>query len=89
MIRKSVFEKCDNFNENYINCFEDVELNLKCILLGYSNYYDGNLVSYHYESQTRKDDPENLNKLKQDYWENLKPFVVKHLDKLKDFIGVL
>jgi len=86
MIRKSVFEKCDFFNENYDSCFEDVELNLKCILLGYNNYYDGSLVSYHYESQTRMEDPEIINKMTQDYQKNLLPFVVKHLDKLKNYI---
>ena len=88
MIRKSVFERCNFFNENYISCFEDVELNLKCILLGYDNYYDGNLVSYHYESQTRMGDPEMINKSNQDYQKNLFPFVVKHLDKLKNYIIV-
>jgi GT2 family glycosyltransferase len=88
MIRKSVFEKCDYFNENYISCFEDVELNLKCLLLGYNNYYDGSLVSYHYESQTRNEDPEIRNKMTQDYQKNLLPFVVKHFDKLKGHIIV-
>ena len=88
MIRKSVFERCNFFNENYISCFEDVELNLKCILLGYDNYYDGNLVSYHYESQTRMGDSEMINKTNQDYQKNLFPFVVKHLDKLKNYIIV-
>jgi GT2 family glycosyltransferase len=34
MIRKFVFEKCGMFNENYISCLEDVELNLKSIILG-------------------------------------------------------
>jgi len=88
MIRKSVFEKCEYFNENYVSCFEDVELNLKCLLLGYDNYYDGSLVSYHYESQTRMEDSENMNKLIQDYQKNLLPFVVKHFDKLKSHVIV-
>jgi GT2 family glycosyltransferase len=88
MIRKSVFEKCGYFNENYVSCFEDVELNLKCLLLGYDNYYDGSLVSYHYESQTRMEDSENMNKLIQDYQKNLLPFVVKHFDKLKSHVIV-
>ena len=88
MIRKSVFEKCDFFNENYVSCFEDVELNLKCILLGYDNYYDSNLVTYHYESQTRNEDPDNMSKLSQDYQKNLLPFVVKNLEKLKGYIQI-
>ena len=89
MIRKNVFEKCGYFNENYLSCFEDVELNLKCITLGFDNYYDGSLVSYHLESQTRNEDPEKLLKLQSDYLECLQPFVVKNLEKIKKHILVL
>jgi len=89
MIRKNVFEKCGFFNENYISCFEDVELNLKCVTLGFDNYYDGSLVAYHLESQTRNEDNENLLKLQTDYFESLQPFVIKNLEKIKKHILVL
>lgn len=83
MIRKSVFEQCGMFNENYISCFEDVELNFKTILLGYNNIYDGNLVSYHYESSSRNEDEDNMKKLLSDYNNNLLPFVKQNFESLK------
>jgi GT2 family glycosyltransferase len=84
MIKKSVFEKLGMFNESYQNCFEDVELNLQSILNGYTNYYDGNLVAYHYESQTRKD--ENKLSINEDYFNTLKPFISNNFDKIKQHI---
>jgi GT2 family glycosyltransferase len=83
MIKKSVFIQCDYFNENYINCFEDVELNFKTTILGYRNICDVSLVSYHFESQTRNEDPKNIEKLQYDYINNLLPFTMKNIDKLK------
>jgi GT2 family glycosyltransferase len=83
MIKKSVFIQCDYFNENYINCFEDVELNFKTTILGYRNICDVSLVSYHFESQTRSEDPKNIEKLQYDYINNLLPFTMKNIDKLK------
>jgi GT2 family glycosyltransferase len=82
MIRKNVFEKCGYFNENYISCFEDVELNYKCLINNFENYYDGNLVAYHFESQSRNEDPKNMEKLQQDYINNLAPFVQSNFEKL-------
>ena len=89
MIRKNVFEKCGYFNENYISCFEDVELNLKCVTLGFDNYYDGSLVAYHLESQTRDEDSDNLLKLQTDYFQSLQPFVINNLEKIKKHIMVM
>jgi GT2 family glycosyltransferase len=86
MIKKDTFYKCGMFNENYISCFEDVELNLKCVCLGYKNFLSGNAVSYHYESQTRNDDQDNLQKLNLDYNTNLLPFIINNLNKLKEKI---
>ena len=86
MIKKETFIKCEMFNENYISCFEDVELNLKCLVLGYKNYLSGNAVSYHYESQTRNDDEDNLKKLNFDYNNFLVPFIIKNVNKLKEKI---
>jgi len=84
MIRKRSFELCGMFNENYISCFEDVELNLKMITMGFSNYLCGDCVAYHYESMTRNEDPENLNKLRKDYIDNLLPMVKENLELIKD-----
>lgn len=88
MIRKKTFEKVGMFNESYINCFEDVELNLSCILHGFRNYMDNNSVAYHYESKTRGQDPDNIKKLNIDYIERLLPFIIKNLDKLKEFFSM-
>jgi GT2 family glycosyltransferase len=89
MIKKIVFKQCGFFNENYISCFEDVELNMKTIILGYNNIYDGSLVSYHYESSTRNEDPKNMEKLHIDYRDNLLPFVSNNFEKIKHKIRII
>lgn len=89
MIRKNIFIKCDMFNESYISCFEDVELNLKCVTLGLKNYFSGKSVAYHYESQTRNEDPEKLDKLKNDFNDNLLPFIIKYYAKLNTYIHIV
>lgn len=83
MIRKNTFERSGYFNESYTACFEDVELNVKCILSGYENYNDGSLVAYHYESQSRNDDPDDIEKLKFDYINFLNPYVLDNIERLK------
>ena len=84
MIRKKIFESLDCFNENYINCFEDVELNLMCIVKGLENFNNSDCVAYHYESQTRNEDPDNLKKLNIDFQNSLVPCVKKHIEKIKN-----
>lgn len=86
MIRKKLFERCGYFNENYISCFEDVELNLKSELLGYNNIYDGELVAYHYESSTRNEDEDNIKKLMIDYQNHLLPFITSNFNSLQNKI---
>jgi GT2 family glycosyltransferase len=86
MIRKNVFNLVGMFNENYISCFEDVELNLECSLRGYQNFTESSCVSYHYESLTRNEDSENLKKLQFDFLQNLLPFVKKDWEKIKNKI---
>lgn len=88
MIRKKIFEKVNFFNENYEECFEDVELNMNCLLIGFYNYCDSNLVAYHYESQTRNENVDKIKKLQKDYLENLYPFFLKNFEKLKKYIFV-
>ena len=82
MIRKSVFKNVGNFNENYTTCFEDVELNLSCVISGFTNYYDGSLVSYHFESQTRGKNIESSNKESYDFDNTLLPFIKENYNKI-------
>jgi GT2 family glycosyltransferase len=89
MIRKNLFEKLGYFNENYISCLEDVELNLKCKLLGLDNICDSNSVAYHYESQTRNLDTEKEKKFILDYTNILKPFYLKNKHKLDSIIKTI
>ena len=82
MIRKSVFKNVGNFNENYTTCFEDVELNLSCVISGFTNYYDGSLVSYHFESQTRGKNSESIKKESYDFDNTLLPFIKENYNKI-------
>jgi GT2 family glycosyltransferase len=83
MIKKTLFEKQNGYNENYTECFEDVELNLRCVLMGYENYLSGKSVAYHYESQTRNDSDEKIQRTINDYKNLLNPFVFNNFDKIK------
>jgi GT2 family glycosyltransferase len=89
MIRKKLFEKVGYFNENYISCFEDVELNIETNVLGFENFQNGDCVAYHYESLSRNTDPENLKKLNYDYINSLLPAVEKAFEKIKDKLPVV
>jgi len=82
MVRKFTFDKLNGFNEKYTTCFEDVEFNAQCILLGLDNYCDSGMVAYHYESQTRKFDPNNNSGIRIDYINNLLPFITKNITTL-------
>jgi GT2 family glycosyltransferase len=82
MIRKNLFLKIGGYNEKYTTCFEDVELNLSCITSGFKNYYDGNLVAYHYESKTRGKSVENSKKELYDFTEILEPFIKENYNKI-------
>lgn len=53
LIEKELFQMYGGFNEEYIECLEDVELNLKCLLSGLKNITIGDAVAYHYESISR------------------------------------
>ncbi len=53
MIRRDLFERLGGFDEGYRDTYQDVELNLACILAGRENRFVGSAVAYHYESQTR------------------------------------
>lgn len=53
LINKKVFFENGCFNEEYIECFEDVELNIKCKMNGLKNITISDAVAYHYESVSR------------------------------------
>jgi len=77
MIERSDFVKF-YFNENYQECFEDVELNLQMLKLGRKNYQVGHAVAYHYESQTRNEVADKNKMVIEDYQSNLLPFFKKN-----------
>jgi GT2 family glycosyltransferase len=82
MMTRFLFDKIGGFNEQYSTCFEDVELNIKCILLGFDNFCDSNLVAYHYESQTRKTNDNDKDGQFYDYKNVLLPFINKHIQTI-------
>jgi GT2 family glycosyltransferase len=86
MIKKHMFEQFGYFNENYTTCFEDVELNLKSVILNYENIIDSDLVAYHLESQTRGKTEINQKNESLDYSNTLIPFINKNLMKIKSKI---
>jgi GT2 family glycosyltransferase len=86
MIKKQTFEQCEYFNEKYTTCFEDVELNLKCVILNYNNIIDSDLVAYHLESQTRGKTDINQKNESLDYSNTLTPFINQNLMKIKSKI---
>lgn len=86
MINKELFLKYSGFNESYIECFEDVELNLNCVLSGLNNITVSDAVAYHYESVLRQKDENKLNKQGVDYTERLYPFYLKNREILDNHI---
>ena len=61
-IEKELYAKY-KLNEQYISCFQDVELNMRLLLTGKDNYCFTNSVNFHYESVTRNKDVLNQKKL--------------------------
>jgi GT2 family glycosyltransferase len=88
MIRRNIFDKIGGFNESYRICFEDVELNLQCIVNGFENIYVGGLVAYHYESQTRKNNKDEILIMQEDYKNLLVKFVQENREKLRNWINL-
>jgi GT2 family glycosyltransferase len=77
------------FNENYNNCFEDVELGIKVLSNGFKNYNDGYSVAYHKESYTRKNDEKYLDESKKDFKETLHPFILENKNLVSKWIKVI
>jgi GT2 family glycosyltransferase len=86
MIRQRVFNSIGGFNESYESHLEDVELNLTLLTKGLKNITCSNLVSYHYESQTRGEGIESSEESIRDYKDRLIVFISNNLHKLKKHI---
>lgn len=54
LIQKEVFENIGGFDEHYVCGYEDVDLNLKTLRKGYTNYYCPTAVLFHYEFGTQQ-----------------------------------
>ena len=88
LIRKNVFENIGLFNENYLSCFEDVELNIKLVSINLKNYVCSKCVAYHYESQTRKENLEEQDKMIVDY-NKLIPVINNNWEKIKEKVFLI
>lgn len=73
MVEKSVYKYVGGLNENYRECFEDVEFNLRMIQKGKQNMYTDDAVCTHHESLTRGKKGMNRDML-MDHSNNLTPF---------------
>lgn len=88
MIERKLFESI-MFNETYKECFEDVELNLRCIMKGRKNWFIGDAVAYHYESLTRNQDEDKLARTNEDYVRRLFPFIKDNFEYFKPYLMAL
>jgi GT2 family glycosyltransferase len=84
----NIFLNNGMFNEDYIECFEDVEYNLKCILNNRINIFAGNAVAYHYESQTRNLNTEKNKRADIDHVKITK-FISDNYQKLSKYIKII
>jgi GT2 family glycosyltransferase len=76
MIRKDIFNKIGGFNQGYLECFEDVELNIDCLSRNLKNYFVPDAVCYHYESQTRNKSEDKIKREGEDYTKRLIPYIL-------------
>jgi GT2 family glycosyltransferase len=83
----SVFKDLGMFNEKYIEIYQDVEYNLISIIRGYTNLFAGNLVAYHYESQTRKDGENVIYNSNKDSKNTFFPFVIRNYRHFKKYFS--
>lgn len=87
LINRENFLKLNGFNEETTECFEDVILNIESrSVLGKINYYEGNAVCLHHESLTRNEDPNQIERMSNDYNKVLMPKIIKYKNSLKNFI---
>jgi len=81
LINKDLFLSFGGFNENYIECLEDVELNLKCKQQGLKHITASDAVAYHFESVSRNKLEGGDNRFMVDY-ERLRLFIENNKIKI-------
>ncbi len=86
LINKNLFIELGYFNEIYRECFEDVELNLKCLVMNKKNITVCDAVGYHYESISRNKNEGKFERQKLDYNRGIIPYYEEHKDKIKKYI---
>lgn len=84
MIDLDLFLDIGGLDEKYSFGFEDLQLNLDCMVKGKDNYYLGTSVSYHYESITKNregyDQARQARLSNKDYHEVFQPYVANNAD---------
>jgi GT2 family glycosyltransferase len=69
MTRRDVFEQTGGFDESFVLAFNDVDLCLQILSLGYRILWTPEAELYHFESKTRgyEDTPEKLTRFQNEY----------------------
>lgn len=88
MVSKNNFLKVNGFNEEYIECFEDVEFNAKMIENNLRNIFCGDCCLYHFESKTRSNSQEKQIRESEDLNKRLLPFI-SNLKKYNKYIKII
>jgi GT2 family glycosyltransferase len=89
MISKILFNNIGGFNENYLDCFEDVELNVNALILNKKNYIMTSAVCYHHESVTRNKDEHKNQKMREDMSVRLLPHLEKNKEKIMKYLNII
>ena len=88
LVLKSIFDIIGGFNEGYIECFEDVHLNVDCLNRNLKNYFVPDAVCYHLESQTRNKSGDKLRRESEDYSTRIIPYILKNKKTYKYFENI-
>jgi GT2 family glycosyltransferase len=88
MLNKKLFIECEYFNETYIECLEDVELNFKLLLKNKKNITACDAVAYHYESMSRNKNQGQKERIDSDYFKILEPFYKANKSKLDKYFKI-
>lgn len=87
MINKELFSKVGYFDESFVECFEDVKLNIDCLRLNKKNIFCGDAVCYHLESQTRNKSEDKINNERLDL-NKIIPYLIRNEVTYDYFINI-